>query len=75
MSNNDEEDKSLYKVVLNHEEQYSIWPADLEKPSGWKYEGQSGTKPGCCDPTLDPGCLITGNGSIRQLTDPLEVMP
>ena len=47
MSNNDEEDKSLYKVVLNHEEQYSIWPVDRENPSGWKDEGQSGTKPEC----------------------------
>ena len=23
---NDEDDKTIYKVVLNHEEQYSIWP-------------------------------------------------
>ena len=34
MSINDEEDKSLFKVVLNHEEQYSIWPVDRENPSG-----------------------------------------
>lgn len=47
MSTNDEEDKSLYKVVLNHEEQYSIWPADREKPLGWKDEGKSGTKSEC----------------------------
>ena len=47
MSTNDKEDKSLYKVVLNHEEQYSIWPADRESPLGWKDEGQSGTKQEC----------------------------
>jgi len=23
----DKEDKTIYKVVVNHEEQYSIWPA------------------------------------------------
>jgi len=41
------EDKSLYKVVLNHEEQYSIWPADRENPSGWKDERQRGSKLEC----------------------------
>lgn len=29
-----------YKVVINHEEQYSIWPADRENPSGWKDAGR-----------------------------------
>ena len=47
MNTNDEEYKSLYKVVLNHEEQYSIWPADRENPLGWKDEGKSGTKREC----------------------------
>ena len=30
------EDKIIYKVVVNHEEQYSIWPADRENALGWK---------------------------------------
>jgi MbtH protein len=47
MSTKDEEDNSLYKVVLNHEEQYSIWSADRENPLGWKDEGNSGTKHEC----------------------------
>lgn len=47
MSADDDTDKSFYKVVLNHEEQYSIWPADRENPLGWKDEGQSGTKQEC----------------------------
>ena len=47
MSIYDEEDKSLYKVVLNHEEQYSIWPADRENPLGQKADGKSGTKQEC----------------------------
>jgi MbtH protein len=25
-----------HRVVVNHEEQYSIWPADLEIPAGWR---------------------------------------
>ncbi|WP_299657840.1 MbtH family NRPS accessory protein [uncultured Tateyamaria sp.] len=37
------EDDTLYSVVVNHEEQYSIWPVDRELPIGWKAvtEGKS----------------------------------
>jgi MbtH protein len=42
-----EEDKTTYKVVVNHEDQYSIWPADRENPLGWKDAGKSGFKPEC----------------------------
>lgn len=34
-------------VVVNHEEQYSIWPADREPPAGWTRVGKSGTKAEC----------------------------
>ncbi len=39
------EDLSQYKVVLNQEEQYSIWPADKENALGWSDEGFRGSKP------------------------------
>jgi MbtH protein len=42
-----DEDKTIYKVVSNHEEQYSIWPADRENALGWKDAGKSGTKVEC----------------------------
>ena len=42
-----DEDKTIYKVVLNHEEQYSIWPADRENALGWKDGGKSGSKAEC----------------------------
>jgi MbtH protein len=35
------------KVVVNHEEQYSIWPADRETPAGWREVGKVGTKAEC----------------------------
>ncbi len=38
---------STYCVVLNHEEQYSIWPASIELPAGWDPEGFSGTLQEC----------------------------
>jgi MbtH protein len=43
------EDKTIYKVVLNHEEQYSIWPADRENALGWNDAGKSGTKAECLE--------------------------
>lgn len=35
---------TIYSVVINHEEQYSIWPAGQRAPSGWKEEGTTGTR-------------------------------
>ncbi len=45
---NDEQDSSLqYKVVLNHEEQYSLWPIDRENPLGWRDAGKTGSREEC----------------------------
>jgi MbtH protein len=41
------EDDTIYKVVVNQEEQYSIWPADRDNPAGWNDAGKSGTKAEC----------------------------
>ena len=49
MSREDREDTTIYKVVLNHEEQYSIWPADRESPLGWRDAGKVGPKQECLD--------------------------
>jgi uncharacterized protein YbdZ (MbtH family) len=43
----DREDTTIYKVVVNHEEQYSIWPEYKELPLGWNEVGKSGAKPEC----------------------------
>jgi len=45
----EDDDSVIYKVVMNHEEQYSIWPADKENPLGWTSVGKSGTKQECLD--------------------------
>jgi len=37
----------MYKVVINHEEQYSIWHADRENPLGWNDVGKRGLKSEC----------------------------
>lgn len=43
----DTEDTTIYKVVMNHEEQYSIWPEHRENPLGWTDAGKVGTKAEC----------------------------
>ncbi len=42
-----EDEATLYRVVLNHEEQYSIWPVERQNAPGWSDEGFSGTKDDC----------------------------
>ena len=43
----DRVDTTTYTVVMNHEEQYSIWPVDRELPLGWKEAGKTGSKDEC----------------------------
>ncbi len=40
-------DRYHYKVVVNDEEQYSIWPVDRQNPPGWRDEGTRGPKADC----------------------------
>jgi MbtH protein len=49
MYQDDKEDTTIYKVVVNHEEQYSIWSFERENPLGWKDAGKSGLKQECLD--------------------------
>jgi MbtH protein len=41
------QDTKPYRVVLNDEEQYSIWPLDRPVPAGWHEDGTSGSKEEC----------------------------
>lgn len=45
----DREDNREYSVVVNQEEQYSIWLADREPPSGWRVVGNQGPKQVCLE--------------------------
>lgn len=47
MAPEEAEDRTIYHVVINHEEQYSIWPADREVPPGWTPVGKTGGKAEC----------------------------
>lgn len=47
MSWDDREDTTIYKVIINAEEIYSIWPVDRENAPGWYDVGKEGTKAEC----------------------------
>lgn len=42
-----ESESAIYKVVVNHEDQYSIWLSDRESPQGWRDAGRQGSKAEC----------------------------
>ncbi|WP_316520118.1 MbtH family protein [Kitasatospora brasiliensis] len=42
-----EDSTAVYRVVVNHEEQYSIWPAERSVPEGWTAVGKQGGKAEC----------------------------
>ncbi|WP_371621554.1 MbtH family NRPS accessory protein [Streptomyces sp. NBC_01116] len=39
--------EDLYHVVVNHEEQYSIWPTYHDVPAGWRITGEPSTREEC----------------------------
>lgn len=43
----DDDDRTIYKVVINDEEQYSIWPVERENAPGWRDVGPTGSKTEC----------------------------
>lgn len=47
MNNNEREDTTIYKAVVNDEEQYSIWRAGRAIPTGWRDTGKMGLKSEC----------------------------
>jgi MbtH protein len=47
MARDNVEDTTIYTVVVNHEEQYSLWPATRELPLGWQEVGKQGLKAEC----------------------------
>jgi MbtH protein len=47
MSQDESLDLVEYAVVVNHEEQYSIWPVSRDIPLGWRPVGRQGTRQEC----------------------------
>jgi MbtH protein len=59
-----------YKVVVNGEEQYSLWPADRDNAPGWRDAGVSGARDTCLAwiqgawTDLRPATLRARQGSV-----------
>ncbi len=49
MAEESHDEKTAYSVVMNDEEQYSIWPVERAVPAGWREVGVSGKKQECLD--------------------------
>jgi MbtH protein len=47
--NTEQDDNTIYYVVVNDEEQYSIWPDYRQIPAGWRSVGKTGPKQDCLD--------------------------
>lgn len=45
----DEDGTTVFQVVVNHEEQYSLWPAEFDIPGGWRDAGKQGSKAECME--------------------------
>ena len=45
----DSETTIVYDVVVNHEEQYSIWPVERDVPNGWRRADKRGSKQECLE--------------------------
>ena len=63
------DDIRVYKVLVNGEEQYSIWPVDKANPAGWNDAGKSGTKREC----LDYIAQVWADMRPRSLRDSMEI--
>src|SRR5437763_16653072 len=69
----EEEDKTIYKVVVKHEEQYSIWPAYRENPLGWRDVGRSGPKAECLEYIIEVWKEIRTLGFRRRMEELAQV--
>jgi MbtH protein len=49
MSEKNTDSSAIYRVVVNHEEQFSIWPDFKSIPEGWRDVGFIGAKDACLE--------------------------
>jgi MbtH protein len=58
-----------YRVVINDEEQYSIWRVGMEIPAGWHAVGPTGPKQECLD-YIDRTWTDMRPASVRRAMQP-----
>jgi len=58
----------IYQVVVNHEEQYSIWPSDKALPPGWQAVEFKGDQDACIK-WIDDHWMDMTPASLREATN------
>lgn len=58
----------IYDVVINHEEQYSIWAVGKDVPAGWRKVGKTAPRQECLD-FIDQVWVDMRPLSLRQKMD------
>ena len=64
-----DDERIEYQVLVNHEEQYSLWPSFKEVPKGWEQVGPVGKKGGCLAWVEEVWTDITPLSVRRQLEE------
>ncbi|MFD4628393.1 MbtH family protein [Streptomyces sp. NPDC058284] len=64
----DEQDGSAYRVVVNDEGQYALWPAGRADPPGWRHEGTTGSRVRCLH-RIEEVWADMRPASLRRLMD------
>jgi uncharacterized protein YbdZ (MbtH family) len=65
------DDETIYSVVVNHEEQYSIWPSHRDIPLGWRLVGKTGRKDECLE-YIDSAWMDMRPLSLRKHMEEME---
>ena len=60
-----------FKIVINHEEQYSLWPVSRANPRGWKDAGVVGT-PEQCVAFIERVTADSSPAKLRQRIEELQ---
>ena len=71
MTENDLENTDLYFVVINEEEQYSIWPVWRDMPDGWDAVGEARDREICLD-WIEENWTDMRPASLKKFLDVLE---
>ena len=64
-----DDERIEYQVLVNHEEQYSLWPSFKEIPKGWEQVGPVGNKEDCLAWVEEVWTDITPLSVRRQLEE------
>ena len=71
MTENDLENTDLYFVVINEEEQYSIWPVWRDMPDGWDAVGEARDREICLD-WIEENWTDMRPASLKKFLDMVE---